>query len=80
MPAAAITSGMTGTGIGPDQLKRIIYPALIFAFLCVMAGMFIYNRASKRKQKQLVGDNPASKEAGILAARQDIESKGPNLD
>ena len=71
---------MNGTGIGPDQLKHIIYPALIFAFLCVMVGMFVYNRASKRKQKELVGDNPASKEAGILAARQSIESKGPNLD
>ncbi len=66
--------------IGPDQLKHIVYPAMIFAFLCVIAGMIIYNRSSKRRQKQLVGDNPASKEAGILAARQDIESKGPNLD
>ncbi len=68
------------TGIGPDTLKHIVYPAMIFAFLCVIAGMLIYNRASKRKQKELVGDNPASKEAGIAAARQAIESKGPNLD
>ena len=67
-------------GIGPVGLKHIIYPALIFAFLCVITGMFFYTRASKRKQKQLVGDNPASKEAGILAARQSIESKGVNLD
>ena len=67
-------------GIGPVELKHIVYPAMIFAFLCVIVGMFIYNRASKRRQKQLVGDNPASKEAGILAARQSIESKGTNLD
>ncbi len=68
------------TGIGPDTLKHIVYPAMIFAFLCVMVGMFVYNRASKRKQKELVGDNPASQEAGIAAARQAIESKGTNLD
>ena len=67
-------------GLGPDQLKHIVYPAMIFAFLCVMAGMFFYNRASKKKQKELVGDNPASKEAGILAARKSIESKGPSLE
>ena len=67
-------------GIGPDQLKHIVYPAMIFAFLCVIVGMFVYNRASKRKQRELMGDNPASKEAGIAAARQAIESKGPNLD
>ncbi len=68
------------TGIGPDNLKHIVYPAMIFAFLCVMVGLFIYNRASKKKQRELVGDNPASKEAGIAAARQAIESKGVNLD
>ena len=68
------------TGIGPDTLKHILYPALIFAFLCVITGMFVYNRASKKKQRELVGDNPASKEAGIAAARQSIESKGINLD
>ena len=68
------------TGIGPDTLKHIVYPAMIFAFLCVIIGMIVYNRASKRKQRDLVGDNPASKEAGIAAARQAIESKGPNLD
>ena len=68
------------TGIGPDTLKHILYPAMIFAFACVLIGLLLYNLASKRKQKQLVGDNPASKEAGILAARQAIESKGPNLD
>ena len=71
---------MNGTGIGPDTLKHILYPAMIFAFVCVMVGLIVYNIASKRKQKQLVGDNPASKEAGIAAARQAIESKGPNLD
>lgn len=68
------------TGIGPDTLKHIVYPALIFAFICVIIGMIVYTRASKRKQKQLVGDNPASKEAGIAAARRAIESKGPNID
>ncbi len=68
------------SGLGPDNLKHIIYPAMIFAFLCVIIGMIVYNRASKRKQKELVGDNPASKEAGIAAARQALESKGPNLD
>ncbi len=67
-------------GIGPDNLKHILYPAMIFAFLCVIIGMIVYNRASKKKQRQLVGDNPASKEAGIAAARQAIESKGPNID
>ena len=67
-------------GLGPDNLKHIIYPAMIFAFLCVIAGMIVYTRASRRKQKELVGDNPASKEAGIAAARQAIESKGPNLE
>ena len=67
-------------GIGPDNLKHILYPAMIFAFVCVIVGMIVYNIASKRKQKQLVGDNPASKEAGIAAARQAIESKGINLD
>lgn len=68
------------TGIGPDTLKHILYPAMIFAFLCVVTGMFVYTRASRRKQKQLVGDDPASKEAGIAAARAAIEGKGPNLD
>ena len=67
-------------GIGPQDLKHILYPAMIFAFLCCIIGMIVYNRASKRKQRQLVGDNPASKEAGIAAARQAIESKGPNID
>jgi hypothetical protein len=67
-------------GIGPDTLKHILYPAMIFAFVCVILGMIAYNRASKRKQRDLVGDNPASKEAGIAAARQAIESKGPNID
>ena len=67
-------------GIGPDNLKHILYPAMIFAFVCVIIGMIVYNRSSKKKQRQLVGDNPASKEAGIAAARQAIESKGPNID
>ncbi len=67
-------------GLGPNELKHIIYPAMIFAFVCCVIGMIVYNRASKRKQKQLVGDNPASKEAGIAAARQAIEREGTNLD
>ena len=67
-------------GIGPDNLKHILYPAMIFAFVCCIIGMIVYNISSKRKQKQLVGDDPASKEAGIAAARQVIESKGPNID
>lgn len=67
-------------GIGPDNLKHILYPAMVFAFLCVMVGMFVYTRASRKRQKQLVGDNPASKEAGIAAARQSLEDEGPNLD
>ena len=67
-------------GIGPDNLKHILYPAMIFAFVCVIIGMIVYNRASKKKQRELVGDNPASKEAGIAAARRAIESKGPNID
>lgn len=67
-------------GIGPDNLKHILYPAMVFAFLCVMVGMFVYTRASRKRQKQLVGDNPASKEAGIAAARQSLEDERPNLD
>ena len=68
------------TGIGPYTLTHILYVAMVVAFVCVITGMIVYNRASKRKQRELVGDNPASKEAGIAAARQAIESKGPNLD
>ena len=68
------------TGIGPYQLTHIIYVALVIAFVSVITGMIVYTRASKRKQRELVGDNPASKEAGIAAARQAIESKGTNLD
>ncbi len=68
------------TGIGPYTLTHIIYVALVIAFVSVITGMFVYNYSSKKKQKQLVGDNPASKEAGIAAARQAIESKGINLD
>jgi hypothetical protein len=68
------------TGIGPYTLTHIIYVALVIAFVCVLTGMIAYNISSKRKQRRLVGDNPASKEAGIAAARQAIESKGPNLD
>ncbi len=71
---------MNGTGIGPDGLKHILYPAMILAFVCVIIGLIVYTRASKKKQRELVGDNPASKEAGIAAARQAIESKGTNLD
>lgn len=68
------------TGIGPYTLTHIIYVALVIAFVCVITGMFVYNYSSKKRQRRLVGDNPASKEAGILAARQEIESKGPSLD
>lgn len=68
------------TGIGPYTLTHIIYVALVIAFVSCITGMFVYNYASKKKQRELVGDNPASKEAGINAARQAIESKGINLD
>ena len=67
-------------GIGPDQLKHIVYPAMIFAFLCVIIGMFVYNRASKRKQREIMGNDPASKEAGISAAGRAMRSGKPNLD
>ncbi len=66
--------------IGPYTLTHIVYVALVIAFVCVITGMFVYNASSKKRQKRLVGDNPASKEAGIMAARNEIQSTRPSRD
>lgn len=61
---------------GPWALTHVVYVLLVIAFAGIITYMFVYNAKSKKRQQQVLGKGePASHEAGILAAEESITGR-----